>query len=470
MKKIRIHKSFLIQLVLVLIVLGYIGVRAQNLSFTHDESFTYKFLIGTENPANTANHHILNTELMNVSQMLFGMSEFSLRLPNVLAFILYVIGYFLITNKTQKIRHSWLLFSLYFFNPFVLDFFSLARGYGLSLGFISMSLYGFLRLSTSKLLREYYRYLIITFLFATLSMFSNLAVINYFIVIWGLSWVFFFLLLRKNPSPTPSKEWWKFGGILVLFLFPILVGIKRLLWLKSIDQLYYGTDSFFHTVSSFVADTLYAVDYPEIIYLSLRIIILVVIGIGVLVLLVNFRKIFKLDVLILFPLLLLGLILENWLFGAKFPMGRTVLYLYPLGLLFVARWIQLYSAMSSIKWITMFFDVLLGLTVCYHCAQAANVKFAANWKYDSQTKEVMKQLKKIEEEGSNPTFSHNWLFEPSVNYYRALYQMNMSPSSRDGIDEKTEFVYGFENELDTTQYKVVSRHEIAKTVFVKKDW
>jgi hypothetical protein len=74
---------------------GLLFVRAYSLSFTHDESLTY--LHGVR-PGLTkilafsyvdANNHPLNTLLTWLSSLAFGNAELALRLPNVVAFVLF---------------------------------------------------------------------------------------------------------------------------------------------------------------------------------------------------------------------------------------------------------------------------------------------------------------------------------------------------------------------------------------------
>src|ERR1035438_9323453 len=75
----------------------YIVLRAYLLSITFDESFTYIDFIKTkfifkfkEHKISDANNHILNTWLMELSSKVFGTSEFTLRLPNVMAHLVFL--------------------------------------------------------------------------------------------------------------------------------------------------------------------------------------------------------------------------------------------------------------------------------------------------------------------------------------------------------------------------------------------
>lgn len=124
-------------------LITYVFIRAYTLSFTHDESLSFTIIARNSHWTKAANHHVLNTTLMSLSSFLFGNKEFSLRLPNVLSFILYLTGSFFIYRSS---KNNWLFFlaiSLTLLNPFLIEFFSLARGYGLSLAFMLMGLFFF---------------------------------------------------------------------------------------------------------------------------------------------------------------------------------------------------------------------------------------------------------------------------------------------------------------------------------------
>src|SRR5882672_8620191 len=81
---------------------AYVALRAYHLSFTHDESLSYTILKGNESLKNTANHHVLNTYLMECCSWAFGGSELSLRLPNVLSFFVYLFCSYKLLKDTNR--------------------------------------------------------------------------------------------------------------------------------------------------------------------------------------------------------------------------------------------------------------------------------------------------------------------------------------------------------------------------------
>lgn len=125
--------------VLILLLLGISVYRAQTQSITIDEATTYlsyvKPTVRQAWSSYDANNHILFSLLAKASTSLFGVSEFSIRLPSIVGGAIYLISLFWL----YQIIFGQSLVLLPFYaatacNPFVLDYLSAGRGYGLALG------------------------------------------------------------------------------------------------------------------------------------------------------------------------------------------------------------------------------------------------------------------------------------------------------------------------------------------------
>ena len=136
-----------------IIIIGFVFLslsiyKAAHTPFTHDESFTYlsyvkKSVIGIvtmEEPV-SANNHILNSIGMKVIDKLMAPTPFNLRLPNIFGHLLYIIFSALIINTYKNSYFKVIAFVLLNSNIYLIDLFSLARGYGLSLGFLMVHWY-----------------------------------------------------------------------------------------------------------------------------------------------------------------------------------------------------------------------------------------------------------------------------------------------------------------------------------------
>jgi hypothetical protein len=120
--------------------------RAGTQSITIDEAFTYdQFVVDPPYPGavNFAPYNYnLYTVLAKLSVRVFGLSEFTFRLPSVLGGLLY---FFALLRLCQLLfgASAWMLLAVAInsLNPFVLDYLSAARGYGLALGFWTLGAY-----------------------------------------------------------------------------------------------------------------------------------------------------------------------------------------------------------------------------------------------------------------------------------------------------------------------------------------
>jgi 4-amino-4-deoxy-L-arabinose transferase-like glycosyltransferase len=123
-----------------LILLFAVSVyRAVTQSIVYDEALTWELYIAGPFSAIfqhfDANHHFLNTLLMRLSTGIFGVSEWSMRLPALGGAALYFTAVDRVSRRA--FGEGWtslLAVALLSLNPFVLDFMVAARGYGMGLG------------------------------------------------------------------------------------------------------------------------------------------------------------------------------------------------------------------------------------------------------------------------------------------------------------------------------------------------
>lgn len=265
----------------------YVAIRAYSISFTHDESLTYNIINGYDDFKMTANNHLLNTFLSSISKTLFGSKEFFLRLPNVLAFIVYLYFTYKIISKTGMIVLMLLGASLLLFNSYLLDFLSLSRGYGLALGFSLASLY-FLFESDTTTYKQYTTRLFLSLLFSVLAAYSNLMYVNLNIAIVIVFGIELLLLRQKKTIEFNKKRTLILASIFILNILLIAFLVDWLLMLKDNNQLFYGgKDGFIeNTIASLVLKSYCS--YENINRLSICVIFLF--GVSVLYAIINIRK------------------------------------------------------------------------------------------------------------------------------------------------------------------------------------
>jgi hypothetical protein len=124
--------------VLLVCLFGVCVYRAFTQSFAYDEALTWEHFILA--PASNifhffdANHHFLNSLLMRVSTTVFGVSEWSMRLPALAGAVVYFTACYRLTRTAFGDSFTMLLaLVLATMNPLVLDFMVAARGYGMAL-------------------------------------------------------------------------------------------------------------------------------------------------------------------------------------------------------------------------------------------------------------------------------------------------------------------------------------------------
>ena len=167
-----------------LFLLFLIIKKAIFIPFTHDEVSTVSYfskmglwaIVSYQDPI--PNNHILNTLLIKLFNGIFGESPFIARLPNVLSFVLY----FLVILKIAKelLQDNFVRIAavaLFTLNPYLVDFFSLARGYSLSVALETTSIWFFL-LTINKF---HYRNSILALTFGALAVYANFTLLNYFL-------------------------------------------------------------------------------------------------------------------------------------------------------------------------------------------------------------------------------------------------------------------------------------------------
>jgi hypothetical protein len=229
----RIDRALLRLLVLgsSLFFIGYEVARAARSSFTCDEAGSYLDFISPNVLAlfnfNSANNHFMNSLLAKISSALGGTSEFVLRLPNLFAYAAYLLFAFLILNRFVKTKIivfcGCLLLSL---NPYVLDYFSLCRGYGLSLGFLMASLFFFFSFMdrTTEPGPNRHRHLRYSLIAAALAVLSNFSLLNVYLGLAAFAFGYFIFLNRLDrrgvsfaaPVRNPSKRRIFFWSVFIL--------------------------------------------------------------------------------------------------------------------------------------------------------------------------------------------------------------------------------------------------------------
>ena len=464
------------------ILFGLYAYKATIASFTYDESSTY--IYGVRSSFNSilrftyasSNNHILNTILMKVCTIPFGQSELMLRLPNLAALLIYIYYSFLLIKHLED-KLLFPFFIIMISNPFVLDFFALARGYGLALAFTMMSTYFTIKYFDKYKISSLWRSLI----FSSLAVLSNLSFLYFYIGLLVI--IFFEYLIRKDqPFKVPLKPVTIVSAILTLLIYyPIMKLIE-------INQLYHGGEiGFWHdTVFSLIVNSFYGINYKFISYNILKYAIIIFFILSSLTIVyLRLIKSVKFDQSVMYLtfsnvlllLIFIGTTLINQLFNIKFLIGRTGIFLIPVFLLSLIGVLSIIFKKNRIAGFTI--ACTLSAMLAYHTIISFEKDSYFLWKYDMNTKKMLIDLETDVHESNDVqeiTLSVSWLYSSTVAFYRDVKDLSFIKEVKRKDDvETTEFVksnYFYLTKvdlklLDDLKYEVLNKYDETETYLIK---
>lgn len=426
---------------LILLVLGsllfcYTAAKAYLLSITWDEAFSYTEYVrrGVAYPKKfesmSANNHLLLTWLDIQLVKLFGVSELILRLPALMAHLLFLIYS---AKLLAHFQNKWLIISSFLIinlNPYLLDFFSLARGYGLSIGLMMASiyyLYAFQRELKNK-------FAIYSLLYAAFSVLANYVLLNYFL---GLFAVIFILNMLKainwENSRIDRTIFWKNiripGGIfLLLLLFVLPITFQ----LRAAGALYFGAENGFweDTFHTIVDRWFYELDYNYWFQRLAKAFILCTLIGAIILVSIRFEKkqfnshnSFLVSILGICLFCVISTIAQHFLLHTLYLIDRTALFftvLFPIVLVFFI------NEFIKEKPLAAFISYFAAVCVTVHMILAFNLTYVLEWKWDANTKEMLSdldELKQIPVEKGNISMNIPLLFESGINFYRGMNRL-----------------------------------------------
>ncbi|MFL5764801.1 MAG: ArnT family glycosyltransferase [Bacteroidia bacterium] len=428
--------------VLALFLLTYTALRAVLLSFTWDEAYSFLefvrngVIIPEKFEQMSANNHLLNTALDVLLFKCFGNSEIVLRIPALIAHLLFLyFTYRLVRNFSPPLL-AIASFVILNFNPYLLDFFSLSRGYALSIALMTGSVF-FLDQYIHSKEEKHVKWII---LFSALATLANFVLLNFMVVMLGLT----LLLLMRGKN---TREFiraaavpFAIAAISLCFLVPVI------LKLKEAGALFYGGKTGFwtDTFSTITDRYFYELGYNYWIQrLAKGFVILIVSVAGIASVRMIIRRTEKpndLFLISLFCLLFfsaLSTIIQHYLFGTLYLQDRTALYLV---ILFCLLLIFFADRVSSGKKIVLFLYCAFGGFSIFHFAHAANLHYVLEWKWDADIREMITDLEKIK---SIPPGKQNISIgiplemDQGINYYKAKDHLDwLNPVERSDLRDR----------------------------------
>lgn len=430
-----VRQPFRIATIALLAIIFAVNVyRAATQSVTHDEAVTYENFVDA--PWNIvfnsydANHHVLHTILCKVFVDLFGVSPFTLRLASVLSGLLYL--YVILRICGRLFGTGWYLLlsaAMLSLNPYLLDFQSAARGYGMAVAFFFLALWEMLE----WLLEPRNWRLIRAGIALGLSIGANLVfappaaglALMFLISVWSQRRTFEPVVTvskkgtkKETPNPFPSL-----GQALLRFVLPF-AGVAGLIVLSPLSnssgqQFYVGAASLRAGAESIVRDSLQFAPNWLITALALVVLPALIATASVLAwrAFTRWKSSSMLDRSILLAggamlVALVAVIAAHALLDVPYPEGRTGIYWIPLmtlaGLTLAKLWERA----------TLFLAVPLAACIALYIAQF-RVSYYADWPYDRDDR-AMANLIRDRKPGVDRKvlIGGSWQLEPSINFYR----------------------------------------------------
>ncbi len=471
-------------------ILTYLIVKALTMQITHDESYTVEIL--SKQPiwdlitykSSYTNNHILNTLLVKFLFFIFNSFNHSLaRVPNIAAFVVYF--YYCFRFSQRYISDNWvglMFISVMCCNPYLLDFFALIRGYGLSIGLEMASIY----FAARFVLDNYSKGLIISLLLSAFSVYAQFATLHFYL---GLNLLIAIYLLNNYLKNKENKALIK--GLFIQFLgvlflaFLIYLPIKAII--KNNEIAYYGTDGFWgSTLTSLIKNSVYnqhyfkndkSVEYFKLLTLVLFFLLTAFISFNL-----GEKSTKKLEktypsvfATFLFFSTAFSVVAQFHLLDNQYVVDRTALFFYPL-LALLMPIIPIFFGRIR-KELSVFISILFIVFSINHIRRSNTIHEYREWWYDKNTYEIMDFLKKEYDNSDKKRpikLSTNWLFCPSFTYHqldkKADYLEKIQYHKQIDTTNVYDFYYTTQEEVPQlkSHYQVVKEFDYKQWVLLKR--
>ncbi len=495
--KNAIAAFFSVNTLLILLGIGlltYTALRADRLSMTHDESSTYLNTLPVPvlecfyeaHCWQTANLHMTNTVGMQFWVTLLGPTEWAIRLPNVLGHLVYLVfSFLLVTRLTREPAIQVMGFLVLNANPYLLDFFSLARGYGLANVGMMVSLYYLMRQIQAP--KAAYAWGIA--LAGAFAVFSNFTWLIFYAAL-GATIVLVMIAGRtgvQQPgtlfvgSKGAIRTRWQ--GFIPWLIVAVIMGALLLFPISQLSKLgefKYGNDSLWRSFHYLITDSLYGESYFS--SQTIRVFKWLSIFLSLAAFTFAALSFWKKEeeptqryfqvITALIGILLVGLVVQYYLLGAKYVIHRKAVFFIPLGGLMLTLLVTYVHKNWRIP--AQVFAWVIAVFAVWHGTRFANLDYCREWIYDSGTEEMVQFVDQQVPEGDTIRLGMHWLYSHTAHFYRETKGLTSFHPIEYSKDLRTDTYYdyyyvpkGEGAKLDST-YEYVRDFEFAGDLFKRK--
>lgn len=461
----------LVYLLVSVFLVVYVLLRAIFLDVTYDEAWTifdfvqasYMHILNYTPP--DTNNHILNSFGIKFLYSFLPDTLFVARLPNVLGFLFFILFAVKICRRFLKGWLGLLCFLALCLNPFALDFFSLARGYGLMLSMQLPALFHLLVYMETK--RE--KHFFYASLFSLLMILANFASLYFFLGWMGVYLVDVFIE-RKSLFRRLGMA---FVSSLVVTLF-IWEPIRKLL---EVGGFYVGGNTgFYHdTLQSLTRYSLYSMERTSM-NEAVCAAFFVVFALAILLAMIlrsHTKQTFWICLGIT-CIAALATTVQHHTVGGLFLVDRTALFFYPLIVLSLFFAFKVYSPGILSFGAGLAISLLLLLNFVSH----ANFYKSLLWYFDSHTTQVFEHINADgKKRGRVLKLDYSWPFESSFFYHLKTEEYPFVDNGRKGyteLNDSADYYLYLGGTLDAIHYEpdkqlILQDKRKKDTVFVFPD-
>lgn len=476
----------------------FIVFKASTVQITVDEAYTLTILTKesvwdlVSYKESYTNNHILNSLLCKLSFAVFGMDQVAGRLPNMLSFIVYFSFVWRFSRRffTDDLV-GFMFVAVMVGNPYMLDFFSLARGYGLSISMMMASIY----FAARYVVESDKRSLGMSQLFAILSVYAQFALLHFYL---GLNFLIFifevknYLNTKKKPEILMAHPDTVGRGVSTQILSFVALGILVYAPFKAIlkdNQIsYYGSKNIWDdSLVSLISNSLYHQGYFSgatiVVFKNLMVILFIL-------LFLNFKKQLKSQnsansnkivspSVFSFALLLCTVFVitaQFYVFKTQYVVDRTALFLYPIIALNIPT---LATFLGQYKhWVGRFAAILFTVFCTWHVIRSVNFTHFQEWWFDKNTLEVIEEMKaeyQKRQNGKPIKLNTHCSFQPTFDYYRQEQHLDwlFEPFGWDSKPDTVkvfDFYFDLDDELPVLQskYEVIKKYDNGEFLLLKR--
>ncbi len=430
-----------------------ITYRAFVIPMTHDEASSWLNYHNTpiwscfSDPKcwGTANNHWLNTLLFQWCESLFGNDPWALRIPNIVSGWGYLICASLLCSRYIKTFVLQLLgFLLLSGHVYLLDFFSLARGYGIMTCGVIWGMYSLIRYTEQWSVR----WLLICIGSVFLAILGNFTAILAYLSV-GLVWLVYVVASRKTILLLRHGIYWAISAIILFLLLRLPVSI-----LSSSGEFTQGANNVYETGVNLMQVILYGHTYFEVLTPPVLLVFFLLL-ILVFLVQVSLRKPsdsspFVLVTTLLFANILM-IVLQQFLTGSHTPVSRKSIYLIPL--LFSA--VSLGFACTGHRRLRLVGAGVIIILLIMHSSRVLEFRHVREWYYDAYYPELLSVILPEGAQSDSVHLATSWIFYPALNFYKETVPLPFSdlPYQRPLVVDSTKQYYYVEQPDSNGMYQ-----------------